>query len=111
GLQRGQWAGQSLEFLFPGEADAVRRACAKLDPRDPATRAMWLPGTLHAASAAGERFDVEATLACYTTSGRRFYTLVLRDLRDREKAQRTIQALAAERQYLREQLGEADGDA
>ncbi len=111
GIERGAWAGKTLAFLFPSEAAGViRRACERLDPRETAARSIWFPSPLEAQAADGERFDVEATLACYTTNGRRFYTLVLRDLRDRERAQRTIQALAAERAYLREQLGEADAE-
>ncbi len=106
-LQRSDLEGAPLEtILDEASVRLLSQACDRLDPRDPATRSALLPGTLNGLRRDGPPFPIEATAACYTTGGHRFYTLILRDVRPRIAAEQTIQALAAEREYLREQLDE-----
>jgi transcriptional regulator with GAF, ATPase, and Fis domain len=98
----------------------TRAACAKLfeltdvmgatqpeggsRPMASSPASLWVPGTLEARRLDGEAFAVEATLSRYELGSRSCLTVILRDVGDRERALDTIRSLAAEAQYLREEL-------
>ena len=54
-------------------------------------------------------FPAEATLSRFEVRGRPFYTLILRNVDERIEAERKIRALAAEADYLREELAAEHG--
>jgi PAS domain S-box-containing protein len=85
-------------------AELARRV-AELDARPLGSRALWFPGGLTLTRAGGETFAAEATLSRSDLRGATFYTLILRDVNDRLEAERKIESLAAEAEYLREEIG------
>jgi len=69
---------------------------------------VWIPDGLQVCAGAGEPFQAEATLSYYTCEGQPRYTLILRNINDRLEAEAKIRSLTSEREYLREQLREAE---
>ncbi|GIW53598.1 MAG: hypothetical protein KatS3mg082_0002 [Nitrospiraceae bacterium] len=67
-------------------------------------RALWIPGGLKALCPNGKEFPAEATLSQFEMARQTFYTLILRNVHDRQEAERTIHALTKEAVYLREEL-------
>jgi PAS domain S-box-containing protein len=73
-------------------------------------RRYWFPRGLGARRADGTPFPAEATLSCFETRKNKvFHTLILRDVNERVEAERRLQLLADEAEYLREAVGEAPG--
>jgi PAS domain S-box-containing protein len=70
----------------------------------PGAAALWLPDPLDARRLDGDAFIAEASLSRYSLRGRACHTLILRDVNDRLEAQRTIQSLAAQADYLKGEL-------
>jgi PAS domain S-box-containing protein len=72
---------------------------------DPATaRSVWIPEVLEAKRHDGSTFRAETTLSYRQLDGRRFYTLICRDVNDRVQAERQIRQLTDEAARLREQI-------
>ncbi len=67
---------------------------------------VWIPGVLTAKRCDGERFSAEVTLSTYRIHAQPFHVLILRNVNDRIEAERKIQSLRVETEYLREQLRE-----
>jgi len=65
---------------------------------------LWVAGGLDARRADGTPFSAEATLSRFTTGGRPFFTLILRDVDDRLEAESRIRALLDETAGLRSEL-------
>jgi PAS domain S-box-containing protein len=68
------------------------------------SQALWVPGGLTALRSDGSPFPAEVTIATYQLSGARRYSLVVRDVNDRVRAEREIATLTSEREYLRREL-------
>ncbi|MEW5754722.1 MAG: sigma 54-interacting transcriptional regulator [Pseudomonadota bacterium] len=64
---------------------------------------VWAPEGLTALRANGEEFQIEATLSPVQVRGERLYTVILRDINDRRRAEEELNRLKLERHYLREQ--------
>jgi PAS domain S-box-containing protein len=64
----------------------------------------WIPTGLEAIRKDGRVFPVEATLSISTSQRRQFYTVILRDLNERYEAERQIQQLTEQTEYLREEI-------
>jgi PAS domain S-box-containing protein len=69
-------------------------------------RSRWISGGLTGRTAAGTKFPAEATLSRFDVHGRRRFTLILRNVDEREEAERHIQKLTDETEYLRTELRE-----
>ena len=78
----------------------------ELDLRPEGERYTWIPGGLSAQSASGEAFPAEATLSRFDMGREPFYTLILRNVNARLKAQQKIRSLTVETEYLREEIKE-----
>lgn len=72
---------------------------------------IWLPPGFEALDADGRRFPAEGTLAPFEDGGRQYFSLILRNVRDREEAARRIEALEGERESLREELDRLQDDS
>jgi transcriptional regulator with GAF, ATPase, and Fis domain len=73
-------------------------------------RRHWFPRGLGARRTDGTPFPAEATLSCFETSKSEvFHTLILRDVNERVEAERRVQLLVDETEYLREAVREAPG--
>jgi PAS domain S-box-containing protein len=91
-------------FLVEASREQLARHVAELDAGSEGNRAIWLPRPLSLERASGERFLAEATLSRSAQTGETFYTLVLRDVNDRLEAERRIESLSAETEYLRAEI-------
>jgi len=113
----------AAEIVFGCEADAVlgmpasrlvteesaerfRLLIGGLDPAAESRRSEWVPGGLDARRMDGRVFRAEATISVSDHDGIRYYTVVLRDVNDRIEAERRIQSLTREREFLEEELRE-----
>ncbi len=72
-------------------------------PSDPARGQVWAPEGLTAVRANGEEFPVEATLSPTQVQGETLYTVILRDINERHRAEEKLSRLQLERRYLQEQ--------
>jgi PAS domain S-box-containing protein len=97
------------ECLSEESLDAVCALIEDLADRPAGSRAIWLREGLRGRRAGGETFPAEASFACHEGSDRRFYTVILRDVIERVAAERTIRALTAETEFLREETGSGHG--
>jgi PAS domain S-box-containing protein len=104
--------GRSLTALLKADsADKLRRCADSLGKRPQGQRYLWVAGGLNVRCMEGSAFQAEATLSQFEMEGRRCYTLILRDVEARRIAERRIEALSRETEYLREEiraLGEFD---
>ena len=96
-------------FLAPDSREKLARLIIDLDTRPEGQRSLWIGGGLTATARGGESFQAEATLSRFDQKREPFYTLVLRDVNDRLQAERKIESLRNEAEYLREQLNELVG--
>jgi PAS domain S-box-containing protein len=102
-------AGAPLAELLEGDdAGRLERLARELaDATGAATaRSRWIAGGLTGRSSDGGFFPAEATLSTFELHGTRRFTLILRDVAEREQAQRRIQTLTRETEYLRSELRE-----
>ena len=96
--------------VLGGSATRKLTALAEeLDRRPGGERYLWVPDGLAATPPGGSPFPAEATLSRYEMQGRPFYTLILRNINDRIEAERTIQSLSAQAEYLREEIAADHG--
>jgi PAS domain S-box-containing protein len=91
--------------LLAPEAEAKFSALArKLEASGESERFLWIAGGLTARRQDGSEFPAEATLSRYEVHRRPFYTLILRNVHDRLEAERKIDRLRAQAEYLREEI-------
>ncbi|HXG52172.1 MAG TPA: sigma 54-interacting transcriptional regulator [candidate division Zixibacteria bacterium] len=98
-------AGQTFtQFLTPESREKFARLIIDLDTRSDGQRCLWIAGGLNARSRSGDQFSAEATLSRFDLEREPFYTLILRNVNERLEAERKIQSLTVETEYLREEL-------
>jgi PAS domain S-box-containing protein len=92
--------GQPLETLIPERFRASHRGHIDQFGRSGATsRRMGDPRVLHGLRANGEEFPIEASISQHRENGRRLFTVILRDVTERTRAD---EALRKSREELRE---------
>jgi formate hydrogenlyase transcriptional activator len=64
----------------------------------------WWISNLEVRTPAGSRFPAEASLSGFERDGRRYWSIILRDLQEQREAERRLTALQEESRYLREEL-------
>ncbi|MCC6491359.1 MAG: sigma 54-interacting transcriptional regulator [Candidatus Hydrogenedentes bacterium] len=97
--------GESLvPFLTTEGYEKLCHLVKELDARPDGQRFLWVPGGLDARNALGEVFPAEATLSRYEMRGQTFHTLILRNVNERLQAEKRIQALTVQAEYLRQEL-------
>jgi PAS domain S-box-containing protein len=67
------------------------------------TRSMTSPGVLYALRADGEQFPIEATISQVQVAGQKLYTVILRDITERKRAEETLLQSEARFRSLYEQ--------
>jgi PAS domain S-box-containing protein len=102
--EQGMLGASFAQFLAEGSRDKLAGLMRDLDAKREGRRSLWIPGGLKASPAGGEEFPAEATLSRFDTESRAFYALILRNVNDRLQAEKTIDSLTAEAEYLREAL-------
>ena len=93
-------------FLSSGSRERLANLIIELDLRPEGERYTWIPGDLEGTSASGEQFPAEATLSRFDMGREPFYTLILRNVNARLRAQQKIRSLTVETEYLREEIKE-----
>jgi PAS domain S-box-containing protein len=92
------------EFLQAADAERLQGYIRELDARPPGEQYLWIPGGLGNICADCVEFPAEATLARFEMRRRPFYSLILRNVNERLEAERRIQRLTVQTEYLREEL-------
>jgi PAS domain S-box-containing protein len=96
---------QSFErYLHPNSAVKLINLLQGLQKRPHNERFLWVPGGFKAVNKDGQEFQCEATLSCYEHNKKTYYNLVLRNVSDRIEAEKRIDTLHAEAQFLREEI-------
>jgi transcriptional regulator with GAF, ATPase, and Fis domain len=92
------------EFLSAKSREKIKALMRELDDRPEGERYQWIPGGLNARRTDGEMFPAEATLSRYEVGRCVYYTLILRNVNERLDAERRIEALSSQTEYLREEI-------
>jgi PAS domain S-box-containing protein len=89
-------------------ADAARLEGLARELRDGTgvERSRWIAGGLTGRSVDGRPFPADATLSTFELQGQRHFTLILRNVDERDQARRRIETLTSEAEYLRSELRE-----
>ena len=110
-----------VRHLFPEEIrqEALDRVCEVSDVRADGTQATLAEHVLSFAGlrANGEQFPLEATASCLDVRGKRTYTLIVRDISERKRAEAALKAQAeslakamAELKALNDELAERQAE-
>jgi len=67
-------------------------------------RKLWAPEGISALRADGSEFPVELTISHTDADGEPLFTLILRDLNERKRAERKLKQLMLETEYLKEEI-------
>ncbi|HZR84949.1 MAG TPA: sigma 54-interacting transcriptional regulator [Candidatus Binatia bacterium] len=84
--------------------ERFRAALATAMTRDGDIPYVWDPGGLAALRADGSEFPIEATLSQVGVSGRPLFTLILRDVDQRRRAEDDLRRLHLQNAYLQEEI-------
>ena len=102
--------GESLrEFLQADSATRLDAFVKELDARPEGQRQLWIPQSFTALRWDHSTFPAEATLSRFENRGQVFYTLILRNVDERLEAERRIQLLSVEAEYLRDTVRDLSG--
>jgi formate hydrogenlyase transcriptional activator len=97
--------GENLrDFLPPNSVTQLESFLRELDQRPAGQRQLWIPQSFAAARWDRTTFPAEATLSRFENRGQTFHTLILRNVNERLEAERQIDALTAQAEYLREEI-------
>jgi len=107
GLSAQEMRGRNLtEFLTKVSGVRLLELLKELYLLPEDKRSLWIPGGLKAMMGNGTEFSAEATLSGFEVEGQPYYTLILRNVYDRLEAERKINTLIDEAQYLQEEIKE-----
>ncbi|MGF1670967.1 MAG: sigma 54-interacting transcriptional regulator, partial [Balneolaceae bacterium] len=97
--------GHSFErYISPDSARKLKNLLRGLQNRPGDSRALWVPGGFIAVNHTGEEFQTEATLSCYEHNRKVYFNLVFRNVSDRIEAEKRIDILSAQTEYLQEEI-------
>ncbi|MDQ3812825.1 MAG: PAS domain S-box protein [Armatimonadota bacterium] len=89
--------GQPIERLIPGRFHAVHQQHIRNFGQANATkRSMGALGAIFGVRASGEEFPIEASISQVEVNGQKFYTVILRDITERNRAEAELRHTAAE---------------
>ncbi len=102
--------GERVEHLLG--ADATRKLAEfarRLERLTDGARHLWLPVPFLTKPPGGVQFYAEGTLSRYEVLGQSFFTVILRNVEDRIRAEQRIASLTAQAEYLRAEIEENQG--
>ncbi len=103
--QATQAVGQPFEtFLSKRFGNLLKGYCLAVQPAIVSSRQLWAPEGLTARRQDGDEFPVEATISPLEIEGRRFFTVILRDVTERWRSEETLKQLQLENVYLQEEI-------
>ncbi|HZD41888.1 MAG TPA: sigma 54-interacting transcriptional regulator [Terriglobales bacterium] len=103
--EAGEAVGASFTRFVVEESGARLKGLVEQIRAHPLGRqSLWIAGGLRALAGGGREFAAEATLSRFEVERRAFYTLILRNVNDRLEAEKKIHSLAAEAEYLRDEI-------
>lgn len=98
--------GQSFDRFAPEALrELVARFVEAFGRSGTGKRYLWAPDGITAARADGEEFPIEATISQAEAAGQKLYTIILRDVNDRTRAEEEFSRLQIANVYLREEVG------
>lgn len=102
--------GENLRAFLPSESTARFDAFVKeLDTQPEGSCQLWIPQSFLVQRWDKSTFPAEATISRFTNRGSLFHTVILRNIDDRLAAERRIELLSAEAEYLRENIRDGAG--
>jgi len=102
--------GENLnEFLVKESVAQAERFARELEARPEGKQHLWVPQDFVARRWDHSIFPAEATLSRFENRGQIFFTLILRNMDERLDAERQIQLLTQDVEYLREAVREMPG--
>lgn len=105
GCPAAQAIGQSIDqFLTENFRHALNSAVQDLATGGDRSSYSWLPEGLHACRSDAQEFPIEATLSLAEVRGRRLYTVILRNIEDRQRAEKKLGQLHLDTAYLAEEI-------
>jgi PAS domain S-box-containing protein len=110
GCSAAEAQGTHLKLLLGDET--VRRLSAlehQLQGRADAAKQSWVPGPFLVTPPGRDSFQAEATLSGYEAQGRRFSTIILRNVEELVRAEARIESLSAQTEYLISEIEEDHG--
>ncbi len=104
-------AGQVLgtdfsRFLASDSRAKLLDLMKRLESRHQGQQCLWIAGGLTVRPSKGDPFPAEATLSRFESHGKSCFTLILRNVNDRLAAERKIESLTSEAEYLRTEIKE-----
>ena len=97
------------DFLVADSAGRLEAFVRDLKSRPEGRQQLWVPQDFVARRWDHSVFPAETTVSRFESSARTFFTLILRNVDERQEAERQIQLLTQEAEYLREAVREAPG--
>jgi len=97
------------DFLVKDSATNVETFARNLGTQPPGKQQLWVPQDFVARRWDHSVFPVEATLSRFENREQVFFTLILRNMDERIEAEKQIQLLTQETEYLREAVRDAPG--
>jgi PAS domain S-box-containing protein len=102
--------GENLREFLPAESATRLDAFVKeLDAQPEGNRQLWIPQSFLVQRWDKSTFPAEATISRFTNRGAVFHTVILRNIDDRLAAERRIELLSAEAEYLRDNVRDYAG--
>ena len=95
-----------LRSLAPNDRKTIRLILQDLSTKPADQRSLWIPGGLTGIQADGTDFPAEATVSQFQMGKKTFYTLILRNINERQEAEQKIRSLTIETEFLKEELHE-----
>jgi len=94
------------DFLSDQSCEKFDQLILQLDCSDTDSDSLWIPGGLIALKSDGSKLATEATLSKSALGSQQFYTLILRNVNERIKAEETIGFLTEENERLELELSD-----
>ena len=92
------------QFLTPKFRQLFEQYVVSCQKKQELVCYIWAPENITARRANGEEFSIEATISLAVEEDRKYYTIILRDICEKLKAQMEIQRLLLEKKYLQEEM-------
>ncbi len=105
GCKSDECLGKSFnQFLRSKDIDRLHQIVRKLDIRPRGERSVWVPEGLIVLNTGNRKIPTEATISQIEIGSTSCFVLILRDVNDRYEAQKLIESLRDEAEYLKDEI-------